>query len=286
MPVNPAMIPQGLASLSARTPQAPRAQKAVQQPITNPINLGNISQKFGSIANRSLGLDPNKSVFMPISADPNAAYTNPYAVQDWQPSQGVGPGGAGYGAGAGGPNRYDYTAEGSGLWSVGIDRGDPQAVNKAISWYQAQDPSTRAEIGALGGRNVNDPVGLLNTIDQRQRDVARNIQKENGFFDSTFGKILGTALPFAAGFIPGIGPMASAAIGAGLGGAQGGLKGALLGGASSLVGPSIKMPGGLGSLVRAPVQAATNVAKQFANPATFARQIASSGIGSLNNRKV
>jgi len=223
--------------------------------------------------------------FLPITADPNGQYTNPYAVQGWTPSTGVGPGGAGYGAGGGGDNRYDFTAPGSGLWSVGIDRGDPQAINKALAWYQSQDPSTRAEIGALGGRNVNDPVGLLNTIDQRQRDVARNIQKENKFFDTTFGKILSTALPIAAGFIPGVGPLTSAAIGAGLGGAQGGIKGALLGGASSLIGPSISTPGGIASLVNAPVRAATSVAKQFANPATFARQLASSGIGSLDQRR-
>jgi hypothetical protein len=245
--------------------------------------------KFGQmLAKQGVGTAQNvadaKGLFIPGIASADSTYNNPYAVQGWQPSQGVGPGGANYGAGGGGPNRYDYTAEGSGLWSVGIDRQDPQAINKAVSWYQSQDPGTRAELGSLAGGNMNNPVGFLNAIDQRQRDVARNIQKENGFFDSTFGKILGAALPIAAGFIPGVGPMASAAIGAGLGGAQGGFKGAVMGGLGSLVGPSIRLPGGLGGALRAPVQAATNVAKQFANPMVAARQLTASGIGSLNRR--
>jgi len=158
--------------------------------------------------------------FIPVRANPNQAYANPYAGQANAQS-------GNFGMGGGGPNRYDYTQQGSGLWSVGIDRSSPTAVNDSLKWYQSQDPGTRAEIGQLGGRSVNDPTGLMNTIDARQRDVARRIQKETGFFDSTFGKMLGFGLPLAAGFL---GPWAGAAMGAAVGGAKDGIKGAVMGG--------------------------------------------------------
>jgi hypothetical protein len=209
--------------------------------------------------------------FIPVRADPNKQYANPYAGQ-------ANPQAGNRGMGGGGPNRYDYTQQGSGLWSVGIDRASPTAVNDALKWYQSQDAGTRSEIGRLGGRNVNDPAGLMDTIDKRQRDVARNIQKENGFFDSTFGKMLGIGLPFAAGFL---GPIAGTLTGAAIGGAQGGWKGALLGGAASAVAPAIKVPG-VSNFLRSPVTAAGNVAKQFANPLAAGRQLASMGVGRLN----
>lgn len=214
------------------------------------------------------------STFMPITADPRATYTNPYAGQS-NPQAGN------LGMGGGGPNRYDYTQPGSGLWSIGIDRSSPTAINDVISWYQRQDPSTRAAIGAIGGRNVNDPVGLLNTIDQRQRDVARQITKTNGFFDSTFGKVLSFAAPMGLGLISApLGIAASTAIG----GARGGVPGAVLGGLGAAVAPALKFPT-VPDIVRAPGLAATNVARQFANPMTAGRQIASLGIGAANPRR-
>ena len=161
--------------------------------------------------------------FIPIAADSKGVYNNPYAGKNYGFDQKA------FGAGGGGDSRYDFTQQGSGLWSIGINPGDPQAINKAIDWYKSQDAGTRAEIGKLSGSKVNDPVGFLDAIDARQRDVARNIQKENGFFDSVFGKILGMALPVGLGMIPGIGTALATIAGGAMGGAQGGLKGGLLG---------------------------------------------------------
>lgn len=216
-------------------------------------------------------LNPNAPSFLPINANPNATYANPYAGQANAQTGNRGMGG-------GGPNRYDYTQPGSGLWSIGIDRSSPTAINDSLRWYQSQDPGTRADIGRLGGRNVNDPVGLLNTIDQRQRDVARRITKTNSFADSTFGKVLGIAAPVGLGMFAA--PLGIAA-GAAMGGASGGLPGAALGALGSAVAPAIKLPG-LGAALKAPAQAASSVARQFVNPITAGRQLASVGIGRVN----
>jgi len=162
--------------------------------------------------------------FIPIAADSKGVYNNPYAGKNYGFDQKA------FGAGGGGDARYDFTQQGSGLWSIGINPGDPQAINKAIDWYKSQDAGTRAEIGKLSGSKVNDPVGFLDAIDARQRDVARNIQKENGFLDSTFGQILTTLGTVALGAVPGVGPALAAGAGAITGGIKGGIGGALLGG--------------------------------------------------------
>lgn len=237
--------------------------------MIQPFQISNTQrQAFTQALNRGL---PS---FLPISANAGATYTNPYAGQPNVQS-------GNFGAGGGGANRYDYTQPGSGLYSIGIDRSSPTAINDAIRWYQAQDPATRAEIGALAGRNVNDPVGLLNAIDARQRDVARKITKTNGFMDSTFGQLLGIGLPMAAGGL--FGPLAAMGASAGVGGIKGGPMGAVLGGLSSAIAPSIEFPS-LSSAIRAPIQAATNVARQFANPANLGRQVLSSAIGGIRPR--
>ena len=140
----------------------------------------------------------------------------------------VGPGGARFGAGAGGPNRFDYTQYGGGLWSVGIDPNAPDVDAQVQRWFGAQPANVQAEVrkGMQGGKS------LTWAADWRGRDVARKIQKENGFFQSTLGQVLGTALQVGASFIPGVGPLASAGIGALQGGLTGGFRGALLGGLS------------------------------------------------------
>lgn len=93
---------------------------------------------------------------------------------------------------------------------------------------------------------------------------------------------LGALIPdLAMMAIPGAG-LAKIATGTALGGITGGPVGAALGGLGSAVAPSVKLPG-LNAL-KAPVQAAANVAKQFANPMTAARQVGAMGIGSLNGR--
>ena len=238
-------------------------------PTIKPFKLPDSAKnQFTQALNRGL---PS---FIPIKADSGATYTNPYAGQPNVQS-------GNFGAGGGGANRYDYTQPGSGLYSIGIDRSSPTAINDANRWYQAQDPATRAEIGALAGRNVNDPVGLLNAIDARQRDVARKITKTNGFMDSTFGQLLGIGLPMAAGGL--FGPLAAMGTSAAVGGARGGPMGALLGGLSSAIAPNIAFPS-LGDAIRAPIRAATNVARQFANPVNLGRQALSSSLGGIKTR--
>jgi hypothetical protein len=146
----------------------------------------------------------------------------------------AGPGGARFGAGSGGPNRFDHTQLYAGLWSIGIDPQSPTLKADVQRWYDGQPAAVKSEVqkglGNQPGRGSLDP--LVYAVDWRQRDVARKIQKENGFLQSTFGQVLGTALQIGASFIPGVGPWASAGIGAITGGVTGGFKGALLGGLS------------------------------------------------------
>ena len=143
----------------------------------------------------------------------------------------VGPGGAKFGAGAGGPNRFDFTQYGGGLWSIGIDPNSPTVKQDVQRWYDSQPAAVKAEVqkgmGNQPGRGSIDP--LVYAADWRSRDVARKIQKSNKFLDTTLGKVLGTAATIGAGFLPG-GQLLAPAVGAGLGGAKGGLKGAVLGG--------------------------------------------------------
>ena len=112
--------------------------------------------------------------------------------------------------------------------------------------------------------------------------MKREIKRANasGMLSSGLGALVPGLAMMA---FPGAG-LAKIATSTAIGGLGGGVKGALLGGLGSALAPNISVPGGLSSLARAPVQAATNVVKQFANPLTFARQAASSGIGSLNQR--
>jgi len=72
---------------------------------------------------------------------------------------------------------------------------------------------------------------VLQAADYGLRSSAQKQQNKKGFFDSAFGKILGTAATIGAGFLPG-GQFLAPAVGAAFGGASGGLKGALLGGLS------------------------------------------------------
>jgi hypothetical protein len=107
----------------------------------------------------------------------------------------------------------------------------------------------------------------------------RDIQRQNA--SGMLSKGLGALIPgLAMMAFPGAG-FAKIATAAGMGGLTGGPAGALIGGLGSAVAPSISMPGGIGSLARAPIQAMGAVAKQFANPRVAARQLTSSGIGAF-----
>jgi hypothetical protein len=188
----------------------------------------------------------------------------------------AGPGGAKFGAGAGGPNRFDFTQYGGGLWSIGIDPNSPTVKQDVQRWYDSQPAAVRAEVqkgmGNQPGRGSIDP--LVYATDWRGRDVARKVQKSNSFLDTTLGKVLGTAATIGAGFLPG-GQFLAPAVGAGLGGAKGGLKGAVLGGlggyaagqgAGFLKGAGAKA-GGAAAFKAAPGAFAKNVAGQTATAA-------------------
>jgi hypothetical protein len=188
----------------------------------------------------------------------------------------VGPGGAKFGAGAGGPNRFDFTQYGGGLWSIGIDPNSPTVKQDVQRWYDSQPAAVKAEVqkgmGNQPGRGSIDP--LVYAADWRGRDVARKIQKSNKFLDTTLGKVLGTVATIGAGFLPG-GQVLAPMVGAGIGGAQGGLKGAVLGGLSGygagqgaqfLKGAAAKA-GGAAAFKAAPGAFAKNVAGQTATAA-------------------
>jgi hypothetical protein len=145
----------------------------------------------------------------------------------------VGPGGAKFGAGSGGSARFDHTARGGGLWASGFDQSDPGIGGQVKAWYGSQAANVRGEVdkyftGANASKRGTE-AGLVEAVDWRQRDVARKIQKENGFLDSTFGKILVTAAQIGVTLATG-NPYAATAIGAVTGGVKGGIKGAALGG--------------------------------------------------------
>jgi len=231
-----------------------------------PAQLAQINPSFATLLQNV----QRTSQKYPLNPPPSATSTTVAGTRG-----AVGPGGARFGMGAGGPNRFDHTQYGGGLWSIGIDPSASDVDARVQQWFDSQPANVQAEVrkGLAGGKS------LTWAADWRARDVARKIKKTNGFMDSTLGKIIGTVAPIAVGFIPGIGTAAQIGLGAALGGARGGVKGALLGAAASAVGPSIKLPGGISAAVRAPVTAVKSVATQFANPTAMARLAASRGFG-------
>jgi len=157
------------------------------------------------------------------------------------PAQGTsGYGGAKFGAGGGGPNRYDFTQWGGGLWSIGIDPAKSGYYDDVIGWYNNQPSNVKSEVDAYWKNNKrtgNYGFDLANAVDWRQRDVARKIQKEPGFFDF-LGPLapVGGALATAAGSVLG-GPIGGALAG-GLAGGLGSksVLGGLLGAAGGYFG--------------------------------------------------
>jgi hypothetical protein len=186
----------------------------------------------------------------------------------------VGPGGAQFGMGAGGPYRFDYTQKGSGLWASGIDPNSPDVQRLAEISIANLPPKERAKVPKVAGPRSTQPIDAASALDAYHRDVARQIQKTNSFFDSTLGKVLGTVATIGAGFLPG-GQFLAPVVGAGIGGAKGGLKGAVLGGlggyaagqgAGFLKGAAGKA-GGAAAFKASPSAFAKNVAGQTATAA-------------------
>lgn len=186
------------------------------------------------------------------------AYTRPAAGA-------VGPGGAKFGAGAGGSNRYNHTQWGGGLWSVGIDPNSPTLLGDLQAWYNAQPSNARAEVEKYWGKNKrtgNLQTDLANSIDWRQRDIARKVKIDNSFLNSTLGKILTTGATIVAGAIN---PALGAVVGGGVGAASGNPLNAIMGaiggyGAGGVV-DMFKGAGGFSTLMKAPGTFASNIGR-------------------------
>lgn len=270
--------PLGMTNALASAPQNPLSPRPAPQPLAS----------RGMPAFGPLGASPQMFAATRAAGVPK----NPFSLVDaggWAaPQKGEARYGSMFASGLGERqgNRVDNTQWGSGLWAAGYDPYDPNIGHKLWDW-SSKDPGYNEKVGDYWKNNQksgNARNDLVNSADWYYQDLARRMDKDNKFGSTTFGKILGTIGPLAAGFIPGIGPLTQAAIGAGIGGATNGVKGAILGGVGSLIGPSIKLPGGLGGALRAPGAAISSVAKQFSNPMTLGRAVASKGIGSFNNR--
>lgn len=109
----------------------------------------------------------------------------------------------------------------------------------------------------------------------KTQDVAR--RNASGALSKGFGAMLPGLAMMA---FPAAG-LARVGIGAAMGGITGGPVGGLLGGLSSAVAPKVPLPA---NALRAPVQAASSAARQFANPAVASRQAMASALGSWRQR--
>lgn len=180
--------------------------------------------------------------------------------------------------------RYDYTKWGTGLQSQGL----PLDPTKVYDFYKqvAANPSTAYNKGILSGiqgyaknnpGSTSDPLWVTNALDWYWRDIQRKSQKENGFFDSTLGKVLGTVAQVGLGFVPGVGPALSAGFGAIQGGLTGGIGGALLGGLGGYG------AGQLGSGLSGAFSGAGGLSTLTKAPGTFFSNLGRNGLTSLQN---
>ena len=134
-------------------------------------------------------------------------------------------------------SRFDYTQWGTGLDSQGL----PRDMNKVYDFYKqvAANPSTAYNKGILSGiqgyaknnpGSTSDPAWTTNALDWYWRDIQRKSQKENGFFQSLPGKIVGIGATALGSVLGGpIGGALAGGITGGLGSKSvlGGLTGAL-----------------------------------------------------------
>lgn len=219
-------------------------QQVVQQAPAKPATVATaatLTAGNAALESKAKQIQAVQSAASTPAAPKTYNYTNPYSPPGYKSSAtkgAVGPGGAQFGMGAGGKYRFDYTVQPqengyAGLWSQGIDYRDPNAANAVMQWYDSQPSNVKAEVDSFwknNNKSGNAALDMMRAVDWRTRDVARKIQKENGFLDSTFGQILSTLGQVALGAVPGVGPALSAGLGAVTGGLQGGIGGALLGG--------------------------------------------------------
>lgn len=145
--------------------------------------------------------------------------------------------------------------------------------------YQArQGGNAQQVLSDFGKGNVSPYADALKNYGN-WKDAETKRANASGMLSSGFGAMIPGLAMLA---IPGAG-LAKIATGAAMGGITGGPVGALAGGLGSAVSPSLRLPGASQAL-SAPLRAASNVARQFANPMTAARQVAGAGIGRLGGR--
>jgi hypothetical protein len=139
----------------------------------------------------------------------------------------------GGGLGARNDNPNTLNAPYGGLIGFGIDPYDPALVQR-LDLLVRNDNKIGGEIGGKLAEyfSKNPRTGtsadLINGVDWYYRDLGRRMDKDNSFFGSLVGKIIGIGLTTVAGVIN---PWLGAAVGAGIGAASGGgFLGALMGG--------------------------------------------------------
>lgn len=220
-----------LQDIAKASPQTAKMITDYQSGVTNPMMQQRLQSVSGSMGESLSGITPYDMDPGKVYGYINPYYTDGYTSNPQELAKGYG--GASFGGGSGGDARFTPGTFGSGLWSMGIDYKDKGAAEAAQKWYDKQPLAARKEIDSYWTNNKksgNAAQDIMAAVDWRQQDVARKIQKENGFLDSTLGQIVSTLGQVALGAVPGIGPGLAAAMGAITGGLQGGLGGAVLGG--------------------------------------------------------
>jgi len=120
-------------------------------------------------------------------------------------------------------NPIDYSAQGAGFWSMGIDPNDP-ALGYHIAAFKKREAENwqwaNGEYWANNKRTGNQLADDATVLDWYWRDLARRMDKSNSFFDSFIGKLFtNIAIGWAtAGVGNMFGPWAARLFGAVMGG--------------------------------------------------------------------
>ena len=139
----------------------------------------------------------------------------------------------------------------------GVTEGGNESIFKAVEKWAGStgrlSPANRSAFDRFlssGDTAGLDPVLAVKALDYGLREVERQQQNKQGFFDTVIGKVINIGAQVAAAYFGG--PWAAAAVGATTGGVQDGLKGAVIGGVSGYgIGKGVQWVkgGGLTNLV-------------------------------------
>ena len=138
----------------------------------------------------------------------------------------------GGGLGARNDNPNTISAAYGGLIGFGIDPYDPALVQR-LELLVRNDKKNNGEIsGKLDQYFSKNPrqghnIDIVNGVNWYYADLGRRMDKDNSFFGSLVGKIVGIGLTAVAGAVN---PWLGAVVGAGIGAATGGITGAIFGG--------------------------------------------------------